>query len=617
MMNFEKWQNLAAVTKPVRYIGEEFNQIKKSEQEIKVSFALAFPDVYEIGMSHLGYKILYQLINEQKGYAAERVFTPWPDRESQLREKGELLATLESKRPLKDFDIVGFSLQYELSYTNILTMLDLAQIPLRTEQRAGFPLIIGGGVGSFNPEPLSYFFDCFLVGEGEEAVLELLEIIAQSKDNTWSKQYTLQQLSKKDGFYVPGLYDYQRINGFYIPVEQKNSQPSPIKKRLIKNLNHAYFPTKVVVPYTETVHDRVSLEIARGCTRGCRFCQAGMIYRPVRERGLSELKQQAQKLLKSTGYDEVSLLSLSSTDYSLISELVNYLSCQYADLAIGLALPSLRVDAFSIGLANQIQAVRKSSLTFAPEAGTERMRRIINKNILEEDLLSAAEAAFKSGWINLKLYFMIGLPGENIEDVEGICSLAKKVNAVGRKYAQRRPQITVNISIFVPKPHTPFQWAPFIDEKQLQQKVRILRDNLKGRSYKLQIHDYQQSYLEALFARGDKEMGNLLQKAWLKGCRFDSWREHFNFPLWQQVLADSKLKWAEDVFNPLDLQSDLPWDHISTGVNKSFLLLEHKKAQKEILTADCRQGRCRGCGCCEKLECGVQIMGGTFDAHQN
>lgn len=602
--------DLLNINKPVRYIGNEWNQVKKEPSAVQVHMALAFPDIYEVGMSHLGVKILYHMINEDPRYYAERVFAPWIDREKQLRDSGQNLCSLETGTPLFEFDIIGFSLQYELSYTNVLTILDLGGIPLQRKDRSNMPLVIAGGPSAFNPEPMSDFIDCFFIGDGESSLLEFLALLAESKGKKEEKEELLERVATIKGIYVPHLYNYKKSGRFYHAEPRRANVPAKVTKRVEESLEDAFFPDKIIVPYTEAVHDRISLEIARGCGRGCRFCQAGMIYRPIRERSVERLKELAASLLANTGYNEISLLSLSATDYSNIAQLVSYFTSEYEDLAIGLALPSLRADAFSIGLADQIQKVRKSGLTFAPEAGSQRLRDVINKGITEKDLMDATTAAFKAGWSSIKLYFMIGLPTETIEDIMAIIDLVKKVKDIGKKNATRRPQITVSFSTFIPKPHTPFQWEPLLDKEAIWERQEILKKNLRGRSIKLQWNDWDISMLEALFSRGDMRLGSVLLRAWQKGCRFDGWDEQFERKLWWEALEEAGLPWQDLITCPLGDEERLPWEHIDIGVNKSFLLKELKAAKKGLLTTPCRYGTCHDCGCCDNLAVAVDIIGG-------
>ncbi len=610
-MDWQKWQDLMEVEKPIRYVGREWNQIKKEPGEVKLSWALAFPDIYEVGMSHLGMKILYNLINSRPGYAAERVFAPWIDREEQLRKRGRLLHTLESNRPLHSFDIVGFSLQFELSYTNVLTMLDLGGIPLRTGERKGFPIVVAGGPNTFNPEPLADFIDCFFIGESEEMIEPFSEGVFKAREKGGTREQLLQELGNLPGIYVPSLYSLEKKGVFSCPVPGANA-PEVIEKQMVRNFNESFFPESFVVPYTPAVHDRVTLEIARGCTRGCRFCQAGIIYRPVRERSLEKLRCQGEELLEATGYNEVSLLSLSTTDHSQIAQLVEHFSSAHSDLGVSLSLPSLRIDAFSVNLAGEVQKVKKTGLTFAPEAGTQRLRNVINKGVSEEDLLGAVEAAFRSGWTTIKLYFMMGLPTETDEDVMGIVDLARKVWEIGKKLAPRRPRITVSVATFVPKPHTPFQWEPLLTLDEIERRQKILRKGLRGKQFNLNWHAGESSQLEAILARADRQAGNHIFGAWKRGARFDGWSEEFKPEFWQELISEND--W---VHRELPNGEVFPWDHIFTGVEKSFLKGEKEKSQEAAVTLDCRRGACHGCGCCDNLKAVVEVFGGNNRADQS
>lgn len=607
-MDFASWKQLYGVQKPVRYINQEWNSIHKNEEELRVSCALAFPDTYEVGMSHLGLKILYHLLNEQEGVAAERVFAPWVDLEQQLLQEGQYLGTLESNRPLKDFDVVGFSLQYELSYTNVLNMLHLGGIPLESAQRENWPMIIAGGPNTVNPEPLRDFVDCFFIGEGETFFPRFLRLIEEARQADEDKASVLKRLAHEPGVYVPALYDLQKEGQFFTPVPKHPSIPSSVTWQC-EDLDSVFFPRTLIVPYTQVIHDRVTLEIARGCTRGCRFCQAGMLYRPVRERDTETLKELAHDLLLSTGYDEISLLSLSSSDYSNLPSLIKHFSCTYAGMGISVALPSLRADTFSVAMAKEVQKLRKTGLTFAPEAGSQRLRDVINKGVREEDLLKTVEAAFSAGWSNIKLYFMIGLPTETREDVQAIVDLVHKVRQAARKHASRRPQITVSISTFIPKPHTPFQWVPLLHREEVEARQRMIQKGLRGRAFKVQWHGGTQSFLEALFARGDGRLGPILKEVWEKGARFDAWSEECKGDIWEDVLAGHEYPYNELVYAPLSTQGTLPWSHIHTGINDSFLRREWNRAQEGHLTDDCRGGTCHGCGCCENLGMEMKIVG--------
>lgn len=605
-LHYQEWKDLYTVEKPVRYVGGEWNLEKKQFDQVQVTVAMAFPDVYEVGMSHLGLKILYHLINSRPEYACERVFAPWPDREKKLRDQGRLLQTLESGRPLKDFQVLGFSLQHELLYTNVLNMLELGGVPWRNRDREGWPLVIAGGPGTYNPEPLADFVDCFFLGEGEEAILDFLRVVAEAGKNQ-DREEVLQEIVKLPGWYVPAFYELVKVNNFFCPEPGKDNIPRPVKKQVVSSLEESYYPHKIIVPFTEVIHDRISLEVSRGCTRGCRFCQAGMTYRPVRERSLETLQEMAGELLKNTGYDEISLLSLSSTDYSCIGELVDFLLSNFRGLGVGVALPSLRADNFSVEMARRVQQVRKTGLTFAPEAGTQRLRNVINKGVKEEDLLETVKTAFAAGWWSVKLYFMLGLPTEEDEDVKGIVELSHKVARAGKELAPRRPQITVNVSTFIPKAHTPFQWEAFIGREDVQRRQKILQEGLRGRIFRLSWHDYNMSLVEALLARGDRRAGKILEMVWQKGSRLDSWSEHFRPEKWLEAIQTSYS--PELVYGPFPTEIPLPWSHLSAGVSRDYLLQERDRAFQGCITPDCRQG-CQNCGLCGSLNVSMEIAGG-------
>ncbi|EOC99817.1 TIGR03960 family B12-binding radical SAM protein [Caldisalinibacter kiritimatiensis] len=593
---------LMKVEKPARYIGNEQNIIEKDLDNVKVRFAFAFPDVYEVGMSHLGLHILYNLLNEEEEIYCERVFAPWVDMEEQMKKNNIPLYALESKDPLKEFDFIGFTLQYEMSYTNVLNMLHLADIPLLAKERGeDDPIIIAGGPCSYNPEPLADFVDVFVIGEGEELTLEILNVYKQMKEEGKNKADFLKEITKLQGVYVPAFYEVKyNEDGTIKSMEPKDdSYPRKIKKRIIKDLNETYFPEKVIVPYIETVHDRVMLEIFRGCTRGCRFCQAGMIYRPVRERKVENLVDLARKLIRATGHEEISLSSLSTSDYSQLEELVIKLLDEFEDKKIGLSLPSLRLDSFSLDIVERIQKVRKTGLTFAPEAGTQRLRDVINKGITEEDLISSVTDAFGLGWSTVKLYFMLGLPTETEEDILGIKELAYKVKNIFFKIPKNERKgnlkITVSTSCFVPKPFTPFQWYPQDSIDTFREKINILKDNIKDRKITYNHHDPELSFLEAVFARGDRRLSKALLRAWEKGCKFDGWSDMFKYDRWMEAFEETEINPDFYALRERSYYEILPWDFIDVGVSKQYLMRENEKAMNGELTPDCRQG-CTGCG---------------------
>lgn len=610
---------LARVSRPARYIGGEWNSIKKDWNRVRVRMAFAFPDVYEVGMSHLGMQILYGLVNQHEDYLMERVFAPWPDFEEELRARRIPLFSLESRHPLSEFDLVGFTLQYEMSYTNLLNMLHLGGIPLHSRLRGdNQPLVIAGGPGSLNPEPLADFIDAFVLGEGEEVLPEILAVIERHKGGRpglGDRQELLRKLAGIEGVYIPSFYRIEyhpdgrvkAVNPLYSWV------PARVRRRLIKNLDRSYFPRRPVVPYLETVHDRIMLEVFRGCQRGCRFCQAGMIYRPTRERSLATLLEQAASLVGSTGYDEISLTSLSTGDYSAVKPLIKSLIENFREQGVSLSLPSLRIDTFSVGLAEEVQKGRKTGLTFAPEAGTQRLRDVINKGVSENDLLEAAEAAFQAGWSSLKLYFMIGLPTEQDEDLDGIASLVLKVAQLGSQAQQsgrlrKRPEVVVSVSNFVPKAHTPFQWEGQTPVKELRRRQEYLRQRLRDRRVKYNWHDPEMSFWEAVLARGDRLQGRMLELAWKKGCRFDGWSEYFNPQRWREAAAEAGLNPEYYASRCFDYEELLPWDHLESGVSRSFLISEHRLAREGRFTEDCRFGRCTACGVCPSL--GAALEGG-------
>ncbi len=612
---------LPTVSKPTRYMGNEINMIKKNLNQVEVKFALAFPDVYEVAMSHLGIKILYHLLNEREDVAAERVYAPWVDMEERLRENNIPLFTLENKIGINEFDILGFTLQYEMSYTNILNMLDLAGIPVRSEDRGKEdPIVIAGGPCAFNPEPLAPFIDVILLGEAEAAIDEIVDQYILWKKTNGNKKELLKSLAKIKGVYIPSFYkiDYNR-NGTVTDFFAEDYAPDKLDKRVVNNLDEAYYPDKFIVPYMEIVHDRVTLEVARGCTRGCRFCQAGMIYRPVRERSHKRIKELAKQLIECTGYEELSLASLSTSDYSRVEDLAKSLLEEYKNQRVSIALPSMRVDSFSLDLAKELQAVRKTGLTFAPEAGTQRLRDVINKGVSEDDLIRSVSDCFKEGWRRVKLYFMMGLPTETMEDLQGIVDVAKKVSALGDQIRlnsnnKRRVKVGVSVSTFVPKPHTPFQWSKFNTLEEIEKKQQYLRDNLRGKDLSFTWTDPELSILESVFARGDRRVADIIEKAWQLGAKFDGWNEHFRYDLWKQAFEDLGYDIEEYAYRDFDLDTRLPWEHLQVGVNKEYLRLEYQKALNEELTPDCRFDKCSGCGVMNNLDARMDLLGGEVES---
>ncbi|AFM43148.1 radical SAM family uncharacterized protein [Desulfosporosinus acidiphilus SJ4] len=598
---------LPKVLKPSRYLGSEWNAIKKDWDQTEVHMAFAFPDVYEVGMSHLGTKILYHLVNSIPEFLCERVFAPWVDMEEMLRQRNLPLYTLESFQPLKTFDVVGFTLQYEMSFTNILNMLDLAGIPLRCEERGeNDPWIIAGGPCAFNPEPLVGFIDFFLLGESEEQLPEVLRLMNEQKKHPLPRREFLLRVAQVQGVYVPDFYHVSyKQDGRIDEIKAEPGVPAVVEKAIVVDFDQAFFPTKPIVPYMEIVHDRMMLEVMRGCSRGCRFCQAGMIYRPVRERSTDTLLKQTEELVRSTGYDEIALTSLSSGDYSCIQPTIQAIMEKHSPEGVGVSLPSLRVDSFDVDLAESIQKARKSGLTFAPEAGSQRLRNVINKGVTEENLLAAVGAAFQKGWSNIKLYFMMGLPTETQEDIDGIADLAKKVANLGTQLGRRNVNVTVSTSIFVPKAHTPFQWEPQEAHLSVELKQKYLKDKLKDRRIKYNYHDMQTSYMEAVFAKGDRRLAPLLEWAFKHGCRFDGWSEHFDQETWMQGFKELDIDPHFYANRVMDYDDILPWEHLESGVTKQFLVEEHHRALDEARTIDCRYDVCTGCGICPGR--GVQI----------
>ncbi len=628
---------LPEVTKPSRYLGNEWNAVHKDHRQVEVKVALGFPDVYEVGMSHLGLHILYYEINRREDAVAERVFAPWTDMEELMRERDLPLYALESRRPVREFDIIGFTLQYEMSYTNILNMLDLAGVPLYSRERGpDDPLVIAGGPCTLSAEPLAPFMDLLVLGDGEEVIHEILDTYRQFRRQLRKtgmavgrsdgvRRELLRVMASIDGVYVPSLYrvEYKldgTIEGVF-PVDP--DVPARPRRRVVRDLDAVEGCPRPIVPYLDVVHDRAVVEVFRGCTRGCRFCQAGIIYRPVRERSPEKVKEIVARLVEETGHDEISLASLSTADYSAVEETIEDLVREYGERGIGISLPSLRVDTFSVGLAQQVQRVRKVGLTFAPEAGTQRLRDVINKGVTGEDLLEAAEAAFRAGWTRLKLYFMVGLPTETTEDIEGIARLAYRVLEVfdrvrsqarqGEKKSANRGQrgrnlrLTVSTSCFVPKAHTPFQWEAQLALEELRRRQKYLASLLRDRRVEYDWHDPDLSMIEAVFSRGDRRLAPVLERAWRLGCKFDGWSDHFHFDLWLQAFRETGVDPGFYALRERDLAEVLPWDHLEVGVTKDFLRREYARSRRGEPSRDCRFWQCTDCGVCPGLGVSLRL----------
>ena len=591
---------LPRVQKPARYTGGEYNAVVKDRRQVDVRYALCFPDTYEIGMSNLGMRILYGVMNRMDGVWCERVFAPWGDMEEEMRREGILLYGLESGDSIADFDLIGFSLGYEMAYTNVLNMLDLAGLPLRSEERYGLsPIVIAGGTCAYNPEPLAPFVDIFVLGEGEDVSVEIIQLYRKAREECWSKDEFLAAAAQIPGLYVPSLYEVSyRPDGTLEQVVPHEGAPAVVTKRIVQDFDKSYFPVKTIVPSTEIVHDRVMLELFRGCIRGCRFCQAGYAYRPVRSRDPEILLKQGIEACKDSGYQEMTLSSLSTSDYRPLEHLCDGLLDWCEPNRVSLSLPSLRADNFSLGLMERVQHVRKSGLTFAPEAGTQRLRDAINKNVTEEDLLRSCRTAFSGGWSSVKLYFMLGLPTETDEDVLGIADLAEKVYKTWKEVTpnpKRGVTITVSTAWFVPKPHTAFQWEPQITMEEYQRRVKLLREHMRGRSIKYNWHDSQTSFLEAVFARGDRKVADVIETAWRQGAKFDAWSEYFDFDRWLAAFEACGVDPAFYANRTREKDELLPWDVTSVGVTKNFLWRERERAYEAVITPDCRV-QCTGCG---------------------
>lgn len=602
---------LSNVMKPTRYTGGELNAVLKNSAEVDVRFAFCFPDTYEIAMSHLGLKILYHTLNNREDTYCERVFAPWSDMEEQMKEHGMRLFALETGDEVTHFDIMGFTLQYELSYSNVVNMLMLADIPVRAKDRdESYPIVCGGGPCAYNAEPVADIFDFFMMGEGEEIIHEITdEYIRWKKSGKKNKQDYLEAIAKIEGVYVPSFYDveYNDDNTIKSVAPNNPNAKERVTKRIMKDFDTAYAPDTIIVPFGEVVHDRVMLEVMRGCLRGCRFCQAGYIYRPLRERKPETLLELAGSLLSCSGYDEISLSSLSTSDFSGLKDLTDGLLDITEEKKIGLSLPSLRIDNFSLELMEKVQKVRKTGITFAPEAGTQRLRDVINKNITEENIMKSTDLLFRGGWTNVKLYFMIGLPTETMEDVTGIADLAQKVLgvyfAIPKEERAKQINITVSTSSFVPKPFTAFQWAAQNSREMLIEKQDALKAAITSKKIRYNWHDNKTSYLEGVFARGDRRLCDVIIRAVEKGCRFDGWGEHFKFDTWMEAFDELGIN--PDFYNARERSYEeiLPWDHIDIGVTKEFFIRENEKAKAGITTKNCRE-QCAGCGM-KKFKTGV------------
>jgi len=597
---------LLSIEKPARYIGNEVNSVMKDPEQVDIRFAMCFPDVYEIGMSHLGIQILYHMFNERPDVWCERVYSPWPDLDARMRKDNIPLFALESQDPIRSFDFLGITIQFEMCYTNILQVLELSGIPLEASERTEEdPIVIGGGPCVYNPEPIAEFFDIFYIGEGETVYDQLFDVYKKNKAEGKSRREFLEAACQIPGIYVPMFYDaeYQEDGTLHSFTRNYEKAPEVIEKQVLMDVTHAPYPKAPVVPFIKATQDRVVLEIQRGCIRGCRFCQAGMIYRPTRERDVEELKKWADTMLKTTGYEEISLSSLSSSDYSKLPELINYLMEICPERGVNISLPSLRIDAFSLDVMKKVQDIKKSSLTFAPEAGSQRMRNVINKGLTEEDILEGAGKAFEGGWNKVKLYFMLGLPTETEEDIKGIAHLSEKIAEryyeIPKDQRNGKCQITASSSFFIPKPFTPFQWAPMNRKEEFLEKARIVKAEVRAmlnqKSIRYNYHEADISMLEGVLARGDRRTEKVVLQAYRNGALFDSWSEYFRPEAWEKAFEETGID--PDFYTVRERSVDelLPWDFINAGVSKKFLIREWEQAKAETVTPNCRQ-RCSGCG---------------------
>ena len=598
---------LLKISQPARYIGGEVNMVKKDPSKVAVRFAMCFPDVYEIGMSHLGIQILYDMFNRRDDVYCERVYSPWMDLDPIMREQKIPLFAVESQDPIKKFDFLGITIQYEMCYTNILQVLELSQVPLHAEDRTEEdPIVIGGGPCTYNPEPIAPFFDLFYMGEGEVVYFDLIDRYKEIKARGGSRKEFLEQAAQIPGIYVPGFYDvtYKEDGTIEAMTPNNPHAPQTVSKQLVMDMSDTWYPEKPVVPYLRATQDRVVLEIMRGCIRGCRFCQAGMVYRPVRERSLEELKRLARTMLKSTGHEEISLSSLSSSDYTKLEGIVNFLIDEFDGKGVNVSLPSLRIDAFSLDVMSKVQDVKKSSLTFAPEAGSQRLRNVINKGLTEENILNGSAEAFKGGWNRVKLYFMLGLPTETVEDMQGIAELSEKVaevyyDTVPKEQRHGKVQVTASTSFFVPKPFTPFQWAPMCTKEQFLERASIvnhrMKEMLNKKSLRYNWHEADVTVLEGVLARGDRKVAAVIEEAYRKGAIYDSWSEYFNNDIWMKAFETCGVDIDFYTTRERSLDEVFPWDFIDAGVTKDFLKREWANAQAETVTPNCRM-RCSGCG---------------------